>query len=410
MTITLHAVNLILAALAVGPAVEVRQLSGQTVSGTLVAMSASSITIKGGDNTDTALPTADILGITPQSNSDLSEQEIDAGQGLATTVSIVLTDGSRLQGVGITIAETDVTISPVTGDTSWKLPLGALASVRFAAPAPKIDEQWKEIAAVARSTDVLVVNKGDSLDYLEGVLGDVSDETVQFDLDGDAIAVKRSKVAGLLYYHPADAEGAEAVCRVHGRGGLFLVARDVSLVDGALHVVTPSGLQHDLPWSEVRHLDFSGGKVAYLSDLEPEIQRWTPYFEARQLPASAVRYYTPRRDQAFDGEPLRLAGQTYRRGLAIRSRTELVYRLPGKFSRFVAVAGIDDRMRPQGHVHLMIYADDRLLLDCEMGGSDEPVPVDLDLTGATRLRIVVDFGQDLDISDHFDLCDARIVK
>ncbi len=411
MTTTFHTVSLIITAIAAGPTVEVRQLSGHTTTGTLVEMSSTSLAVTDEEGTETVLAISDILGVTPRGVSPSSaNQRSSSGEPSMATMPIVLTDGSRLWGTEFTVAGTDVTISPVAGETKWKMPAGALSSVRFVPPSPQIDEQWKEIAAASRSTDVLVVNKGDSLDYLEGVLGDVTDETVRFDLDGDELSVKRSKVAGLLYYHPPNAEEAKAVCRVHGRDDFLWVASDVSLAADALHITTPSGVQLDVPWNEVRHLDFSQGKVAYLSDLEPEVQRWTPYFEARQLPTSTVQYNTPRRDQAFDGGPLRLAGQTYRRGLAIRSRTELVYRLPGEFGRFVAIAGIDDRMRPQGHVHLMIFADDRSLLDCELGGDDEPMPLNLDLTGATRLRIVVDFGQDLDISDHFNLCDARIVK
>ena len=411
MTTTLNAVSLIIAVIAAGPTVEVRQLSGQTITGTLVEMSATSLTIQDDDAAETVLETSDLLGITPTDTSPtLVGQGSDSGKESKGGIPLVLTDGSRLWGSAIAVHGTVVTITPVAGDPPWKLPGGALASVRFVPSSPKIDEQWNEIVAAPRSTDVLVVDKGDSLDYLDGVLGDITEQTVQFDLDGEALSVKRSKVAGLLYYHSKGAEVANAVCRVHGRGGLLLMASDVSLAEGAMHVATASGMQLDVPWNEVRYIDFSQGKVAFLSDLQPEIERWTPYFEARQLPTSTVRYYTPRRDQAFDGGPLRLGGKIYRRGLAIRSRTELVYRLPGEVRRFVAIAGIDDRMRPQGHVQLMIYADDRSLLACELGGGDAPKSVDLDLTGATRLRIVVDFGQDLDISDHFDLCDARIVK
>ena len=410
MSMTLNAVSLIVATIAAGPTVEVRQLSGEMLNGTLAELNADSIAIESDDGTTATLATSDVLGITPRIDTSSPIQGRSSSDTDAKQLRIVLADGSRLHGTKITVDGSEVSIAGDTDEITWKLPTKSLASIRFVPPSPKIDEQWNEIVAASHSTDILVVNKGDSLDFLEGVLGKVTDATVQFTLDGDELAVKRNKVAGLIYFRAASTETMETVCQVRGRDGLLLMASDVTLRDDALHVTTASGMQIDVPWNEVRHVDFSQGKLVYLSDLEPETQQWTPYFEAQQLPASTVNYYMPRRDQAFDGEPLRLAGQTYTRGMAIRSRTELVYRLPGNYRRFVALAGIDDRMRPQGHVQLQVYADDRLLLDREIAGNEEPLPIDLDLTGATRLRLVVDFGQDLDISDHFDLCDARIVK
>ncbi len=410
MTVALNAVCLMVAATAVGPAVEVRQLSGETVTGALVEMSESSVVIKGDDDSTITVPTADLLGITPQlESSGAEERRADASED-TQGIPIVLADGSRLWGATINVIEGKASIKSRTGETEWSLPGRSLASVRFVEASPEIDEQWDEIEAMNHSTDVLVVNREDSLDYLEGVIGDLTGETVQFDLDGDELSVKLSKVAGLLFYQAPGATPTESVCRVLGRDDTSLVASHIGLESDGLHVTTTSGVELDLPWSDVRYIDFSLGKVAFLSDLQPEVERWTPYFEARQLPSTTAEYYKPRRDLAFDGQPLLLAGQTYSRGLAIRSRTELVYRLPGKYRRFIAVAGIDDRMRPLGHVKFQVYADQQMLLDREISGGDEPLPVDINLTGATRLRVVVDFGQDLDISDHFNLCDARIVK
>jgi hypothetical protein len=36
--------------------------------------------------------------------------------------------------------------------------------------------------------------------------------------------------------------------------------------------------------------------------------------------------------------------------------------------------------------------------------------VDLDLQGVRRLAVLADFGQEMDVADHLDLCEARILK
>ena len=45
-----------------------------------------------------------------------------------------------------------------------------------------------------------------------------------------------------------------------------------------------------------------------------------------------------------------------------------------------------------------------------ISGRDQPRTLDLDISGIRRLRILVDFGERLDIADHLHLCNARILK
>ena len=60
--------------------------------------------------------------------------------------------------------------------------------------------------------------------------------------------------------------------------------------------------------------------------------------------------------------------QIFSKGLALRSRTELVYRLPAGFRRFTAIAGIDPATRASGNVRLSIYGDDRPLFEADIAG------------------------------------------
>jgi hypothetical protein len=175
-----------------------------------------------------------------------------------------------------------------------------------------------------------------------------------------------------------------------------------------LQWTTPSGLSVSQPVEEIAKIDFSGGKLAYLSDLKPDSVAWTPYFgTAKPLPAME-RFYAPRYDRGFDASPLRLGGAPYGKGLALRSRTEIVYRLPAPYQRFQAVVGIDDAVRPAGKVRLLVRGDDKVLFEAVIAGSDAPQPVDLDLTGVRRLTILADFGDGPNVGDHLLLCNARL--
>jgi alpha-galactosidase len=118
-------------------------------------------------------------------------------------------------------------------------------------------------------------------------------------------------------------------------------------------------------------------------------------------------------DRALYGAPLSLAGKTYAKGLFLPSRTRLVYRLSGKFSRLAALAGIDDRAREArttGAVRLLIEGDGRTLFDETISAGDAPRPIDLDIAGVKRLTIVADHGDGDWNGDHLDLCEARVTQ
>jgi hypothetical protein len=87
-----------------------------------------------------------------------------------------------------------------------------------------------------------------------------------------------------------------------------------------------------------------------------------------------------------------------------------VYKLPARAKRFQAIAGIDDGVGGLGSVQLEIKGDGRQLYSGELTGKDPPAELDLELAGVRRLVILVDFGDDLDVADHLNLCEARIVK
>ena len=141
------------------------------------------------------------------------------------------------------------------------------------------------------------------------------------------------------------------------------------------------------------------------------------------MPATAEsikNFGAPRMNISFTGSPLTLmwpagdtaAGglQTYAKGLALRSRTELEYRLPKDMRRFVAIAGIDPDTAGQGHVLLRIEADGQTIFDQPIDGSSSPVQIEADIAEKQRLKIFVDFGENLDLGDRLHLVEARLVK
>ncbi len=108
---------------------------------------------------------------------------------------------------------------------------------------------------------------------------------------------------------------------------------------------------------------------------------------------------------------MRIAGRHYSRGVGVHATTSLRYRLDGKYERFCAEAGIDDEAAPYGSVVFRVRGDDRELIQTpKLKGGDKPVTISVDVSGVNVLILEADAGDDLDLSDHADWAQARLIR
>lgn len=393
---------LLLAALLAAPAdAQVQTLSGQTVAGVLARVTEDNVVLSTAAG-EQSFAMKDLLTVTLPA-------EVKAADKAA--ISVTLADGSTLVAKSVSAKGDEATVQ-LPGGAEAKVPTRAIDAVRYREQTGAIVDQWNEIAKVDRPSDVLVLRKNDALDSLSGAIVEVTPEFVNFDYDGDVIKVKMSRIEGLLYHRSAKpAKLPPPVCTVSDATGSRYSAAKLTIDGDKLVIGSSGGLEITRPLAHVARLDFSQGNIQYLGDLKPESLVWTPYFGEAANNDAARQFYRPRVDRALEGGgPLRIAGKDYKKGVALHSRTTIVYRLPDGFRTFRAVAGIDDRARPAGDVQLTIQGDDKTLFEGRMTGNDDPVPLELDVSGVNRLKITVDFSEDLDLGDFLDLCEARILR
>lgn len=372
---------------------------GQVTVGALVELAADRVVVRTTAESKT-LPTQSVMAITAQANSTTVKPAVKP------QLWVELVDGSVLRGSNYRVAKGKARFD-LAGGGPQELATRDIVSIRFHDQSPEVARQWTEIVEGERTSDVVVLQKNSVLDYLNGVLGDAGDESIMFELDGEQVPVKWAKIEGLLYAHPAGRELPAAFCVAVDRAGSRFQVQTATIDRDNLKLTTPAGVQMMLALSNLAAIEF---KVQYLSDLKPESMDWRPFFGTAAGAKLSAGFYRPRFNRGLERAELRLGDKAYTKGLALHSRTEIVFRLPEKFRSFKCIAGLDDLVRPAGDVRLVIHGDEKQLLDMVITGKDEPRPIDVDLSGIKRLKILVDFGSDLDVADHLNLCDARLLK
>jgi hypothetical protein len=378
------------------PVFEAQQVEGTSVIGSLVELTPERVVLDTPQG-KVALGLSKLLSLVPKDPTT-------AGSKTEPPAWIELVDGTKIAALKY-LAESDKAKITLTEGETIEAPIKSVANVRFQAET----SEWSRILAAKADGDILVVRNGESVDYHQGVLRDIAADAVKFELDGDVLPIKHAKIYGFIYRHAAGAEKTPPLGYLFDHGGSRWAVAKFSLGD-KLQWTTPSGVKFERPLAEIKGFDFSLGKVQYLSDLKPESVVWTPFFGQGQVSPTLERFYAPRMDRNFDSNPLAIKKTVYSKGLAMHSRTEIVYRLPAACARFKAVAGIDDSVAPKGNVRLTIRGDDKPLFDAAINGTEPQRNLDLDIAGVRRLTILADYGDTFGAGDHLILGNARILK
>ena len=401
------------AALAVNPGeATFTKLDGKTIVGSVATWDDKDLSVKTAEGERT-LSTDALLGAAWA--RDAVSSSVDR--------SVELVDGTRLAYSDVTITKRVASFKLPFTKQVVKMPTERIRRIELLPPSEALNEALADIERKQPAGDSLVIVKRDAtaMDYLSGVLGDVTSEQAEFEWDGDRVPVKLTKIAAMVFYHAKPANLPEPLCNASLVDGSLIAARQASLEGKQLRLRTASGVDLRVPLDQLARIDFSTGKIAYLSDLKASNVRWVPRVAIPKEATTIVNHGLPRNNVSFTGSPLSLLWhddplparrdvRTYSRGMAIRSRSEIAYLIPQGMARFVATAGIDPATAGQGNVTLEIRGDDQVLWEGTIDGSEPPVEIDVELGSARRLQLVVDYGENLDYGDRLHLVEARFTK
>ena len=293
-----------------------------------------------------------------------------------------------------------------------RLPLRAIRGLVFHPPADSLQRDLL-VDRVARSVgteDQLWLDNGDRV---SGLIRQLQDD-VQFDTSAGRAAVAFEKITAIVF-NPSLASMSKPR-RPHALIGFFdgtclTVERVVANRQAAI-VSLPAGVtlesQPDAHLlDQIALVQPLGGRVTYLSDLKPAGYKHAAYL---------ARTWTYGIDRNVLGGRLRGGGTLFAKGLGMHSAARLSYRLDGAYRRLDAELAIDDQTGHRGSVTCRVFIDDGsgkwkpVYQSPIIRGSDAPLPLSVDLTGARQVSLIVDFADRGDELDHANWLGARLIR
>jgi len=357
----------------------------------------------------TGLTTATITLTTPAGRQeiptrDLVTMSLGAAAEAEPAHRAILRSGDVICGtVTGGSGETVQVQSPSLGEVS--VPIGDIAALHLQ---PGDDEVPPPTQT---QKDELLLANGDTL---PGLVVSFGKESLTFDcaLGKLPVPLERIRTVSFAAIGTAYREPQDLLLVVTCADGSTITAPRAELADATLALQTTLGAQLRFPLRNVVGIRCRNGRLIYLSDLDP--------VEVKEVPLFDEHPWGYRRDRSVGGNEITLRGKTYRKGIGVHSRCELTWNLAGGFKEFSTLIGIDDEVLPGaencglmcgGNVEARIYLDGKPAFTArEVKKGKDPVPVKLDVTGVQRLKLVVDFGEELHINDHADWADAKLLR
>ena len=279
------------------------------------------------------------------------------------------------------------------------VPIDALRSVRFVGGKP--NPVFMEGRGEKRDEDRVFVKLGGGLQPIDGLIESIDDFKVVIDPGSGLKTITREKVYGIVFAMVGRApdHGGEALVTI--ADGSTVWGQVTSLAEGTLRLAVVGGAEVTAPWAKVHRMQVRSSRMVFLSDLEP--------VEARHQPL--VTLERPHQaDASVAGNPLTLSGRQFEKGLGVAANSTLVFNNESNFGLFAATIGIDEETEGRGDCVFVVEVDGREKLRQRMTGKDAPKKIAVEIGEGKRIALIVEAGEDLDLSDHADWCDARFVK
>jgi hypothetical protein len=332
----------------------------------------------------------------------------------AKFITVELIDGSLFYCSDFKVKGKTAALTLLGSDRTVAVPSSSLLYMVRDISDPKLNQDFRRALATRGKRDVWIVPKGvkveekiESLDSVPGTFGDgnESGDSVKFEIasNGNTVDIQTSRIYGMVFNQAQEAKVSQTVCKVVDAQGNTVVAAAVAYEPGKpVAVETVTGVKFEYSeLGKIARLDFGAGALQYLSNIDPV------RVDLSSTEGVAEPY---RRDRNLDNDDLRIAGQKYPKGLALHSRTVLVYDLKGQYKVFEALAGVDDCVEGESKVTLTIEGDSaKPLFKDVIKKGDKPRPLTLPVLNVKQLTITVE-SDFLDLGNQVDLAGAKVRK
>lgn len=391
---------------------DVTTTAGKKLNGTITAVDAQGVTFSTKEAKVT-IPSRDI--VVADFGHKIHELPKDTPRS-----EIELTDGSTIRVAKYLLKGKKFEVEHLSGPQGvappvYELPMTSVFSARKKAEDAKLALDWKKMLGTRGKRDLYVTQTADGLTYIQGTFIDGFEDkekpgtwklTYEKE-DATKDLLLQSRALGLVFYQPQPANVAATLCRVLDRFGNTLNASAITISPDGVIVTTVAGATvRYASTASIAKLDYALGNVAYLSDLQPQVEGAEVPAEEKKLNPTVAFF----NDRSLSNDGIKLDNVVFPKGLCVAPDTVLTYNIQGDYSQFKATIGIDENgANGTSAAKITIEADGQVLFTKTMKRKDKGEGVVLAVKGVKQLKVIIEADTPFN-GNYVTLAEARVQK
>jgi hypothetical protein len=297
------------------------------------------------------------------------------------SITVSLYDGSHFGPLAVSGEAQSIQLQ-LASDLTIQLPAAAIQAIQLQALNDVQKAQWQSITQSRIAGDTLVlVRSAESLDKIEGIIGAITDEKIEFEFGGQQISAPRSKLAGLRFHSPPASIASTKASVRDVWGNFWSAAQLTSSSDNQrLDLVLAGGTTISLPLSAIHSIDWSLGSTQYVADLAA--------LDRQRLSTVSLAVAIPGDDQLFGAQPIKLPGSS---GTSLRFQGggTITYRVPTDYSRLTGTVYLAPSGSRFSACQVQVKLEDKTIWNAELTQPAERVELDVPVESDQRIHISV---------------------
>lgn len=325
-----------------------------------------------------------------QSISIADIKPVDAG------IILNLVGGGHLNATSFTIADDKCQVEPYFGRQTV-IPLENVRAVRFDSKNPT-EAFSAAVVQPSAESDRLFIKANGQTQAISGLIESMSNAEVKFEWQGKNRTMPRTQFYGVAFAQAP--ETSKPLFRASLVDGSVLLGKFSELTKTDLNM-TVGTTKISVPIEQVGQFELRSDRVQYLSDIE----------KIEAIENTVVAF--PKkfsRDRSVSGAPLQIGKQRFAKGIGVHANSRLTFALDGRAQQFVALVGLDAAAGGKGDCVFRVEVDGSEVFSKRIKGNELAAEVRLELADANELTLIVEAGENLDLADHADWANARIIR
>lgn len=296
----------------------------------------------------------------------------------AWPIKVGLTDGSILAIQRIEGREKD-----------WRIQLddrmaqvgfaGELKYLKLKSLDAKGEEAWEAyVREEIKSDALIVVRPGGALDRVDGVVKEIRDGKIQFDVDGQIVEASFDRLAGVLWYRKALSAKPKGVSVILSNGS-SLFSQKVKLVDDSLQIAGSWGDSLIVPLQWLDAIDCGLDKLAWLSGLMPIDSRSNNKGGFGDFDSMLAKTTKPRW----------VKGEGSNQDLLFSGPGEYMFRAPEGMTKLQARLQRSSESESRSAILVEVWVDDQIAIRKEIAPEEELLDLEVPIVPEKKIKLVM---------------------